>query len=195
MLTPSAKERTLSAHSGKDERNSMPRKRNDLLSGLSAAELRKLAKTKEQLEKLEGTKAKLSGDLAQVDKAIAKLLNSLTGKKKTRKKAGRKKVGKKRAAKAAPKKKTTRVAKKKTAKKRVAKKAISKAKAPRVTVESVVVGLLKGKKNPMAFQDILSTIEKKKLVKTKSDNFANVLRRTLSTSKKVKRVARGQYKA
>jgi len=45
----------------------------------------------------------------------------------------------------------------------------------------------------MAFKDILATIEKKKLVRTRSKNFANVLRRTLSTSKAVKRVGRGVY--
>jgi hypothetical protein len=61
----------------------------------------------------------------------------------------------------------------------------------RATVESVVVNLLKKRTKPMAFQDILSTIQKKKLVKTKSKDFANVLRRTLSTSGKVKRVGRG----
>lgn len=168
---------------------------------MSAADLRKMADSKEQLEKLEGAKAKLSKDLAQVDKEIAKLLNSLTGRKPTRKKAGRERVAKKRVAKAAAKKKAQvkrktgkKAVAKKATKKRVAKKAAAK-KTPRVTVESVVVGLLKGKKKPMAFQDILSTIQKKKLVTSKSKNFGNVLRRTLSTSKKVKRVSRGMYRA
>ena len=174
----------------------MPRTKASLLTGMSAAELRKLAKTKDKLEKLEGKKAGLAKELAKVDKAIAKVLGALTGKKKTRKKAGRKKVARKkvtrkRAAKAAPKKKTVRVGKKRAAMKATPKKT----KAPRVTVESVVVALLKGRKKPMAFQDILATVQKKKLVKTKSANFANVLRRTLSTSKKVKRVSRGVYKA
>jgi hypothetical protein len=173
----------------------MASKKMDLLTGMSAAELRRLAKTKERLDGLEGKRAVLAKDLAQVDKEIAKLLSSLTGRKPARKKAGRKKVGKKtakkRAAKVVPKKKVQ-VGKKKAAKKRVAKKTGAK-KAPRVTVESVVVALLKGRKKPMAFQDILATIEKKKLVTSKSKNFANVLRRTLSTSKKIKRVARGMY--
>ena len=184
----------------------MPRTKASLLAGMSAAELRKLAATKEQLEKLEGKKAGLAKELAKVEKAIAKVLGGLTGKKPTRKKAGRKKVAKKttrkRVAKVAPKKKVQvrkkkagkKVAAKKAAKRRVAKKAVAK-KAPRVTVESTVVTLLKGRKSPMAFQDILSTIEKKKLVTSKSKNFANVLRRTLSTSKKIKRVSRGMYKA
>ena len=178
----------------------MPRAKINLLTEMTAADLRKLAKDKERLEKLEGQKAAIAKDLAQVDKEIAKLLVSLTGRKPTRKKAGRKKVAKKRVVKAATKKKAPvkrktgkKVVAKKAAKKRVAKKATTK--APRVTVESVVVDLLKGSKEPMAFQDILSTIQDKKLIKSKSKNFANVLRRTLSTSKKVKRVARGTYKA
>lgn len=48
-------------------------------------------------------------------------------------------------------------------------------------------------KRQMAFPDLLAKIQKDKLVATKSKNFANVLRRTLSTSKGVKRVGRGIY--
>ena len=155
----------------------MPRKKIDLLTRMTAADLRKLADTRERLDKLEGKKAGLAKDLVQVDKEIAKLLASLTGKKLTRKKAGRKK-----AVKAASKKKAVQVRKKRAAKKVTAKKA----KAPRVTVESVVIDLLKAQKKPMAFQDILSTIQKKKLIKSKSKDFANVLRRTVSSSKKIK---------
>ena len=173
----------------------MPITKASLLTGMSAVELRKLAATKDQLDKLEGLRAKLSMDLTKVNKDIAKLLGSLTGKKKTRKKTAKKRVakkaGRKKVVKAAPKKKTVQVRKKRAGRKVAAKKT----KTPRVTVESVVVGLLKGKQKPMAFQDILSTIQKKKLVTSKSKNFANVLRRTLSTSKKVKRVSRGIYKA
>jgi len=173
----------------------MARMRMSILTGLSATDLRKLADSKERLEKLEGKKAGLAKDLARVEKAIAKVLGGLAGKKPTRKKAGRKKIAKKatrkRVAKAAPKKKAVQVRKKKAAKKVAAKKT----KAPRVTVESVVVTLLKGRKKPMAFQDILSTIQKKKLIKSKSKDFANVLRRTVSSSKKIKRVSRGMYKA
>ena len=43
-------------------------------------------------------------------------------------------------------------------------------------------------------QDILTTVTKKKLIKSKSADFANVLRRTVSISKKIKRVSRGVYK-
>ena len=70
-----------------------------------------------------------------------------------------------------------------------------KSTAPRQTVESVVISLLKANKKPMAFTEIMATIQKKKLIKTKSTNFANVLRRTISTSSKIKRVARGTYRA
>ncbi|MDO8943221.1 MAG: hypothetical protein Q7U75_08540 [Desulfobacterales bacterium] len=68
-------------------------------------------------------------------------------------------------------------------------------KAPRQTVESVVIALLKANKKPMAFPEIMATIQKRKLIKTKSANFANVLRRTISTSEKIKRVSRGTYRA
>jgi hypothetical protein len=43
------------------------------------------------------------------------------------------------------------------------------------------------------FRAIMANIKKGKLVKTKSKNFENVLRRTLSTSTTVKRVGRGVY--
>lgn len=45
----------------------------------------------------------------------------------------------------------------------------------------------------IAFPDLLARIQKDKLVKTKSKNFANVLRRTLATSRRVRRVGRGTY--
>ena len=47
----------------------------------------------------------------------------------------------------------------------------------------------------MASRDILAMIKKGKLVRTKSQDFANVLRRVLSTSTKVKRVGQGFYGA
>jgi hypothetical protein len=39
----------------------------------------------------------------------------------------------------------------------------------------------------------LANVKKRKLIKTTSEDFANVLRRTLSTSTAVKRVARATY--
>ncbi len=70
-----------------------------------------------------------------------------------------------------------------------------KSAAPRQTVESTVIALLKANKKPMAFTEIMATIQKRKLIKTKSANFANVLRRTISTSSAIKRVSRGTYRA
>jgi hypothetical protein len=60
-------------------------------------------------------------------------------------------------------------------------------------IQGVVVSLIRANGKPMEFKAILAAIKKGKLVKTKSKDFANVLRRTLSTSTKVKRVARGVY--
>ena len=49
------------------------------------------------------------------------------------------------------------------------------------------------RKKGMSFKDLHAAIVGGKLFATKSAKFDNVLRRTLSTSKKVKRVARGIY--
>ena len=49
------------------------------------------------------------------------------------------------------------------------------------------------KRGPVAFKDLYGVIVKGKLFKSKSKNFDNVLCRTLSTSKKIKRVGRGLY--
>jgi hypothetical protein len=63
------------------------------------------------------------------------------------------------------------------------------------SVEAVVIDLLKANGAPMAFQDVLATIKKKKLVKTKAANFDAVLRQGMSKSSKIKRVGRGVYRA
>mgnify|MGYP007005251345 CR=1 FL=1 len=63
----------------------------------------------------------------------------------------------------------------------------------RVTLEDVIVKVLKGNRGPMPFKEMKKVIVDGKLFKTKSANFDNVLRRTLSTSKAVKRVGRGVY--
>ena len=87
----------------------------------------------------------------------------------------------------------------------MAKKAKAKAKAPvgrkakraparkGGTLQEVVADLIRENGKPMAFQDILAVITKRKLVKTRSKNFANVLRRTISGSKAFNNVARGVY--
>ncbi len=127
-----------------------------------------------------------------------------------KKKVAKKKTAKKKTAKKATRKKTTtrkkvtkkKVAKKKATKKKVAKKkTVAKKAAGRKTaagrgptVESVVIGLLKKAGKPVSFQDLLKTITEGKLVKSRSADFSNVLRRTLSTSEKVVRAGRGVYK-
>ena len=63
----------------------------------------------------------------------------------------------------------------------------------RATLEDVVVSLIEKRGEPVPFQVLLSTIIGKKLFKTRSSNFDNVLRRTLSTSTRIKRVGRGIY--
>jgi hypothetical protein len=60
-------------------------------------------------------------------------------------------------------------------------------------LEDVIVSVIRKNRSPIAFQDLKARIIKGKLFKTKSGNFDNVLRRTLSTSKAVKRVGRGIY--
>lgn len=80
----------------------------------------------------------------------------------------------------------------KKAKGRVAKKVAPAGKAA-PSIQDVVVALIREHGKPMPFQAIMANIKKRKLVKTKSKDFANVLRRTLSTSRLVKRVARGTY--
>ncbi len=159
------------------------------LAAASVAELKKMLAVKEKVGKLEKKKATLEKEIAKIDAEIEKLLSGKPVRKKVvrKKKAAKKRVAKRK------------VAKKKVVRKKVAKKAAKKrvaktTKAPRVTVESVVVDLLKAHGKPMAFQDILSTIQKKKLIKSKSKNFANVLRRTVSASKKIKNVSRGVYR-
>ena len=194
----------------------MARLKKILPTDLSIAEIKKLLLTKERMETLEGKKEQLEQQKKKLDKALkiieADLNRLMHGtisaagvrkKRRTKKKSVRK--ARKKVAKKTTRKKTRKVTRKKAAKKATRKKGRKKAArkvgkvraAPRTrgkaTLEDVVVGLIKKNGKSMTFQDILATITQKKLVKTKSKNFANVLRRTLSTSKKVKRVGRGIY--
>jgi len=187
----------------------MPRKKMVDPAALSVSELRHLLVTKEKMVKLEERRSALAKELAAVESEMKKLSAAPAGKS-LRKKSVAKKVG--RPGKKAKAGKVGRPAKKAAARKmgRPAKKVAAKkvgrpagkvgrpaknvaAKAPRVTVESVVADLIRGNGSPMSFQEIFAEITKQKLIKTKSKNFANVLRRTLSTSKALKRVSRGVY--
>jgi len=185
----------------------MPRRKMIDPSQLSVAELRHLLVVREKLEKLDARKSELTRDLAAVEAEIAKVLAKPVGaKKKPGRKPGRPKSAKKTTKKTTKKKTAKKAAKKvvkKTAKKAAKKKVVRKA-APKKTgrkvaarakptVETVVAELIRKQGKAMSFQDIHQAIIAGKLVRTKSKNFANVLRRTLSTSKALKRVGRGVY--
>jgi hypothetical protein len=166
----------------------MPRKKSKPVTAPTAANRKQLASTQAQFKKLESRLAALDKEYVAVQVATGQLVAGLL----------------KGAAAKATAPKTTRTPKVQVAKKSAVAKAkpgrkpkvqvARKSAAPRQTVESVVVALLKANKKPMAFPVIMATIQKKKLIKTKSANFANVLRRTISTSSKIKRVGRGVYR-
>jgi hypothetical protein len=172
-----------------------------------AANRKQLAKTQAQFKKLESRLAALDKEYDALQAATGQLVAGLLGGAASRVKASAGAGASGRSSKSKPGRKPgVRVGKKAVAAKakpgrkpkvRVAGKRGRPvaSKAPRQTVESVVVALLKANKKPMAFPEIMATIQKKKLIKTKSANFANVLRRTISTSAKIKRVARGTYRA
>jgi hypothetical protein len=193
----------------------------DLLN-LSLGEIKAIMAAKAPIAKLEARKEKLQAEMAKVEEELEKLVAGFSlapaRKKRAKKKVARKRVAKKRTAKKAGRKKVVakktarrKVARKKTVKKAAAKKAprrkvarkkagkkAARKKAParqQPTLEDVIVAVIKKNRGKMAFQDILAAIQKGKLFKTRSKNFSNVLRRTVSTSKKVKRVGRGLYAA
>ncbi len=156
----------------------------------TVAELKAMLAAKTQIDELESRRGELLKELDKVEKDLAKLLTGkLTSRKPVRKKAAKKAA--KRGTKKVAKKATRKRAAKKSAKKKVAKK--STRTKPRVTIESVIVDLLTKKGEPMKLKDILAEIKTKKLVKTKATDFANVLRRTVSISKVIKRVGPGMY--
>ena len=168
----------------------MPRKKSSLLKDLSTAELKQLLAARERIDVLEVEKSRLVRALAKVEKELGKLMSGTAGadvgvgkrvrKKPTARKAGAREV----------------VGKKGTGKNRVKKKSPHTRQAVgagKMKLEDVIVAVIRKKRGPVAFQDLKARIVMGKLFKTKSGNFDNVLRRTLSTSKAVKRVARGVY--
>ena len=190
----------------------MPRKMSSLLNDLSTTDLKWLLAARERIDVLEVTKAGLVKELAKVEKELDKLMSDAAraGAGATRK-VRRKKVAKKAARKTGKKATRKKVARKKVVKKKVVRrkaagKKASVKKAPvkkpakgrasgagKMKLEDVIVKVIRKHGSPMAFQDLKARILKGKLFKTKSGNFDNVLRRTLSTSKAVKRVGRGIY--
>ncbi len=173
----------------------MPRGKRLLASELSLADLRSLLAAKEKMVALEERKAALEKELVQVDAALRQLA---AGAAPAVARAGRQ-PGRRRGRKPGPKPKRRAGKAGRRAAAKPAKPAAARGrKAERgtgATLQDVVVGLIRKNGAPMPFQDILAAITKQKLVKTRSKNFANVLRRTLSTSTRVKRVARGTYAA
>ncbi len=170
----------------------------------TVAQLEAMLAAKTQIDELEGQRTELMKELDKVETALAKLLSGKIAARKPARKKAVKKAARKKAAKKVAKKTTGKRAAKKVAKKATGKRAAkktgkkaTKAKAARAksrpTIESVIVDLLTKNGGPMAFKDILGAIQKQKLVKTKSKNFPNVLRRTLSTSERIKRAGRGVY--
>ena len=173
----------------------MPRNKSSLLNDLSTTDLKRLLAARERIDVLEGEKSRLEKELARIDSELAKLMSGVAGKGAgPRKKPGRKKVAKKKAARKKVVKK--KVGKKAAGKKTVRKSVPSKASdRPKMKLEDVIVAVIRKNGAPIAFQELKARIVKGKLFKTKSGNFDNVLRRTLSTSKMVKRVGRGIYGA
>jgi len=174
----------------------MAKKKASILTDLSTTDLKRLLAARERIDVLEKDKARLLKELSAVDKELAQLMGGGTTRKKTtRKKTTKKKAAKKKTTRKKVVKKTTR---KKTTKKKVLMKTTRKPRGAaagkgRVTLEDVILKVIKGNKGPMPFKDLKKAIVGGKLFKTKSANFDNVLRRTLSTSKAVKRVGRGVY--
>ena len=164
----------------------------------TVAQLEAMLAAKTQIDELEAQRAALLKELDKVEKDLAKLLSGkVTSKRPVRKKAAKKaaKRAAKRSAKKATRKRAAKKVAKKSAKKSSRRKATKKAASAkaRPTIESVIVDLLTKKGEPMAFKEILGEIQKRKLVTSKAADFSNVLRRTLSTSERVKRVGRGVY--
>ena len=160
------------------------------LTDLTAAEMKKLLVARQRIDVLLAEKEKLTSALDKIDAELDKLMDGAgEGKSKSlpSKKAVRKKIKSKKSTKKVTKKTSPKATKKPN--KKVAKKDTS-----RIKLEDVVVKVIKANGGPMGYKELIAVIVKKKLFVSKSSNFDNVLRRTLSTSKLVKRAGRGVYK-
>ena len=176
----------------------MAKRKHPTAADFTVAELKAMLAAKTQIDELESRRGELLKELDRVEKDLAKVLTGgVAARKPARKKVAKKvsKRGAKQVAKKATGKRAAKKVAKKSAKKSSRRKVTKKAAPtkPRPTIESVVVDLLTKKSEPMAFKDILGEIQKKKLVKSEAADFSNVLRRTLSTSERIKRVGRGVY--
>ena len=198
----------------------MARSKSSYLNELSTADLKQLLEARQRIDVLEKERARLQSELTAVEDELKRLVagvekpaRSGAGKKAakktvrrkvTKKKITKKKVAKKKAAskkvaagKAPAKKVVTRkkATGKKTAKKAGGKTATSTRRAAgnQPKLEDIVVEIIRKAGKPVSYTDIMAAITAGKLFTSKSKNFDNVLRRTLSTSKKVKRAGRGIY--
>ena len=173
----------------------------------TVSELKAMLAAKTKIDELTAQRDALAKDLAKVEKELTGLLGGGIPGRSVRKKAGRKKAAKKaakrparktaaKATPAAPKRGRPRKAAgaKKTAKKPTRAKPERRGAKGGPTIEAVVIDMIKANGGKMAFKEVLATIQKKKLIKTKAKDFANVLRRTISTSGKIKRAGRGVYR-
>jgi predicted nucleic acid-binding Zn-ribbon protein len=151
----------------------MPRPRPTPLSTLTIADLKALLAEKE-IEVLKERQVELEADLRRVEKELARLAKGAA------------------IANSAPKPAKRTAAK--PAKKRAGQKAAAKRVPATGSIESVVIDLLRANGAPMAVPEILATIKKQKLVKTKAANFAGVVRQSISKSSKIKWVGRGVYR-
>lgn len=174
----------------------MPRKKSKPTAAQAATNRKQQASVQAQFKMLESRLAALDKEYAAVQAAMGQLVAGLLKGAAAKAKVTAPKTTRTKKVQVARNAKATKAKPGRKPKARVAAKRGRPAanKAPRATVESVVVALLKANKKPMAFPEIVATIQKKKLIKTKSANFANVLRRTISTSSKIKRVGRGVYR-
>jgi hypothetical protein len=153
----------------------MPRPKPTPLSSLTVADLKALLAEKE-IEVLKSRQAELEADLKRVERDLARLMKGVG--------AGKRVVGKRAKRGAA-----------KPGAKKAGEKAAAKQTPATGSIESVVVNLLKANGAPMAIPEILATIKKQKLVKSKAANFAGVVRQTIYKSSRIKRVGRGVYRA
>jgi len=174
----------------------MPRKSSSILNNLSTADLKRMLAARERIDVLEAERKRLAGELGRVEKELERLLagGGVKSARVTRKKTTRKKA----AGKATRKKVTRRTGSAKASGKKAGRRKAPRKKAVaggKPKLEDVVLGVLQKNGAPMPFKDLFTAIVKGKLFASKSKNFDNVLRRTLSTSKKVKAVSRGIYGA
>ena len=168
----------------------------------TVTELKAMLAAKTKIDELTAQRDELQAAVAKIDKELASLLGGKVPAAATRKKTAKtspKRPARSTAAKAATTAPKRGRPKKAAGVKAAAKKPTRAKPAPRggkgPTIEAVVIDVIKANGGKMAFQEVLATIQKKKLIKTTAKDFANVLRRTISTSGKIKRAGRGVYRA